>query len=143
MLATLLLAWHAFSPLALALGATGGLLLAVAALGLFALPGWLSRPAIVAGAGLLSAGLLYQTAYARATHAAELRIEREAAAAERARAERAEAITQDLERRAERDRAVLADSERKLQELTDALATHADRDRGCLDRDLARRLRNL
>ncbi|WP_133769132.1 hypothetical protein [Enterovirga rhinocerotis] len=141
--ARLLLAWQALSPFGFGLGFSGLALLAVATLGLVTLPAWLSRPAIVAGAALLAAGLLYQTAYGRATLEAALRAERQAAAAEQLRAERAEAITHDLEARASRDRAALADSRRQLQDLLHALETDPGRDRVCLPDDVARGLRRL
>lgn len=132
----LILIWDALSPLGLLLGAGGGALLAVAAFGLVALPGWLSRPAIVAGGVLLAAGLLYQTAYARATHAAELRRLEAVAEANRRRAEAAEAALADDRRRAAADAAQIAALRREIDETP---RNPAD----CLPADAAERVRRI
>lgn len=132
----LLAIWHALSPLGLLLTAGGGAVLIVVALGLFALPSWLSRPLAVVGAVLVIAGLIYQTAYARATHAAELRQERAVAEANQRRAEAAEtALAADRER-AKADAAQIE----ALRRETDATPQNpAD----CLPDDAAERLRRV
>lgn len=136
LLLSLLFVWHALSPLGLALGAAGGGLLLIAALGLVALPGWLSRPAIVAGGVLLATGLVYQTAYARATHAAELRRLEAVAEQIRQRAAAAEAALAGDRRRAAADAAEIAALKREID------ATPRN-DADCLPADAADRVRRV
>lgn len=130
------LAWQALSPLGLVLGGGGLALLAIAALGLVALPGWLSRPAIVAGAVLLVAGLLYQTAYARGTHAAQMRLVKEIALAARQRAEAVEAALAADRTRAAADAARIEALKREID------ATPPDPGT-CLPAAAARRVRRI
>lgn len=139
----LLFAWHALSPLALLAAAGGVGILAVAAFGLVLLPRWLVRPAIVAGAVLLAGSALWETAVIRTMAADERRAAAASLAAETARAETAEAITREQAASRARDRADLAAMTRRLEELNRDVQTRADRDRVCLPRDLARRLRAL
>lgn len=135
--------WHATSLLGLSASLGGIGLVVVGALGLFSLPSFLTRPFIFGGIALLVLGAVDQNGYARAARAAEIRAAEASAAAERERARKAEAITADLRAQARRDATQLAETNRRLQELTDALDTDPDRDRVCVSRDLARRLRQL
>lgn len=105
-MSTILLVWHALSPLGLFLGSAGLATLVVVAFGLVALPGWLSRPAIIAGGILLAIGAVHELGYAQATHAAEIRRERAVAEANRIRAEAAETALADDRRRAAADAAI-------------------------------------
>lgn len=140
---TLLALLAHLSTFGLSLG-TGGLVILVGALlCLSILPAFVVRPAIAIGASLTVAGLLYSVGYGRGTSAEQARGVELAATAERARAERAEAISRETVDAATRDLADSAARERALQDLVHDLRTAPDRDRACVPRDLARRLRDL
>lgn len=129
------------SPLGLGLGAGGIAILLVALLGLNLLPPILVRPAILVGGSLLAAGAIYQTAYARATHAEQLRGIELARAAEASRTTAAETVTRSISAQAERDRAALAALNRQLEDILHA--PNPSGDRVAIPRDVARRLRGL
>ena len=128
--------WHALSPLGLLLGVGGLGILVVVAFGLVALPGWLSRPAIVAGGILLAIGAVHELGYAQATHAAEVRREREIAEANRLRAETAEAALAADRDRAAADAAITEPMKREID------ATPRD-SRPALPLAAVRRLRSI
>ena len=130
------LAWHALSPLGLGLGAAGAGLLVVVVMGLVTLPGWASRTLTLAAGALLAVGLVYQTGYASATHAAELRRAREIAETNRRRAEAAEAALAADRTRAAADAARIDALKREID------ATPRD-PAGCLPAAAAERVRRV
>lgn len=131
------------SPLGLGLGFGGLVILVGAVLALHLLPSFVVRPIILVGAVMLATGAVYQVAFARATHASQLRQADLARDVEAQRAAAAETITRQIAEQASRDLADLSARNKQLQDLTDALQTSPSRDRVCVDRDLARRLREL
>lgn len=142
-LAFLANAWTAFSPLALLVGGSGIGLVVLALVGLSWLPGFLKRPLIFAGAALLVLSAVYQAGQAKGAHNAFAKDAARAFEAESARADAAERIKSQIAARATQDFARAQADSRKLKELNDALAKAPGRDRLCVDRALARRLRDL
>lgn len=143
LLLTLSHGWTAFSVLSALSGAAGIGLIALALLGTTFLPSFVKQPLIIAGVCLLVGGALYQAGQMKGSR---LAFEAEAAralAAETKRADLAEAINQKQAAQAAKDRAAARADAAKRKELTDAVAKDKNRDRECVDRDLARRLRNL
>lgn len=143
MLAILLQAWAAFSPLASAVGACGLACIVVAFVGAMFVPERLKMPLIGVGALLITGAAIWQAAEAKGAHDAFKVVAAANLKAEHERAEKAEAITKDLAEQATRDLASAQADTRKLKELNDALAHDPRRDGVCVPRDLSRRLRAL
>lgn len=142
-LALLANAWTAFSPLAAVAGLGGVGLLVLALVGLSWLPGFLRRPLIAVGIGLIVGAAIYQAGTAKGAHDAFARDAARALDAERTRTAVARQITERLAVQAVRDLAATQADLQKLKDLNDALRTDPRRDGVCLPRDLSRRLRNL
>ena len=143
MLGVLFQAWAAFSPLATIVGAGGIACVVLAFAGAVFVPERLKMPLIGLGALLIAGAGIWQAAEAKGAHDAFAAAHAAALRAERARADVAEAIARDLAERSRRDAAAAETDALKLKELTDALAKDPRRDRLCVPRDLARRLRSL
>lgn len=143
LLATVQNGCAAFSLVA-ALTGVGGLgLIMLAVLATSWLPAFLRRPLIVAGIAIVVGAALYQAGQAKGAHEAFALDAARAIAAETARAEWSEKIAAAIAAQATRDFAAAQADNIKLKELNDALRTDPHRDRECLDRGLARRLREL
>jgi hypothetical protein len=135
--------WTAFSLISLLTGAGGLGLILLALLGTAYLPGFLRRPLIGAGLALLVGAALFQAGQARGAHEAFAREAARALAAEQTRTKIAKDITDRVAIQAVRDLAAAEATNRKLQEINDAMRKDPDRDRVCVDRGMARRLRAL
>ena len=108
----------------------------------------LSSPGVRVGLlGLAVAALIFalawQSAVAEGARSADARGHALALRAEAERVEAAEAISRDLAEQATRDLADAQADATNLKDLTHALAQDPRRDRVCLDRGIARRLRGL
>lgn len=143
MLGFLFQAWAAFSPLASIVFVCGAALVAVAFAGAVFVPERLKLPLVGLGAALIAGAALWQAAEAKGAHDAFAVAAAANVAAERARADLADALTRDLAEQATRDLAAEQAGSVTLKDLTDALAHDPRRAGACVPRDLARRLRAL
>lgn len=135
--------WTAFSLVSLLTGAGGLGLILLALLGTAYLPGFLRRPLIGAGLALLVGAALFQAGQAKGAHDAFAREAARVLAVEQARTKVARDITDRVAVQAVKDLAAAEATNRKLQEIADAMRKDPDRDRVCVDRGMARRLRAL
>lgn len=142
-LAFLANAWTAFSAPAAAVGLAGALCLLAAFLGLSWLPGFVKRPLIGAGLVLLVGAAAYQAGRAKGAHDAFALDAARAIQTEQARTAAARRVTETLALQATKDLAAAQADIQKLKDMNDALRTDPHRDRECLDRGLAHRLRSL
>lgn len=142
-LLTLANGWTAFSILATLSGIAGIALIALAVFGTTFLPSFIKQPLIIAGICLLVGGALYQAGQAKGAHLAFEAEASRALAAETKRADLAEATNKQQAAQAAKDLAAEKADNAKLKELNDAASKDKDAGVTCVDRDLARRLRNL
>ncbi|MBP2498439.1 hypothetical protein ABID82_005125 [Methylobacterium sp. PvP062] len=143
LLLTLANGWTAFSILATLSGIAGIALIALAVFGTTFLPSFIKQPLIIAGICLIVGGALYQAGQAKGAHLAFEQEASRALDAETKRADLAEAQNKQQAAQAAKDLAAEKADNAKLKELNDVLAKDKDRDRECVDGDVARRLRNL
>ena len=135
--------WTAYSLAATLMGGAGVALLVAAFVATAYLPAFVRHALIIGGAALIGGSALYQAGQAKGAHDAFARDAARAVAAEAARAEAANRITDRIAAQAARDLASERAATTKLQEINDALRKDSARDRECVDRGLARRLRAL
>lgn len=146
-----------FSPTGIAMAIAGSLLASLSSVAVAAVAGSLvlmlvrhrlrsvsARAALLGlAAGLGLFGLLWQGAAADGALKVLARDHALALRAERLRIDLAEGITRDLAEQATRDLAEAQATTPKLKGIDDAMAKDGRRDGVCLDRGMARRLRNL
>ncbi len=142
-LETLAQGWTAFSIPATLAGAGGLGLIAIAFLASAYLPAFLKRPLIAAGICLFVGAALYQAGQAKGVSLETARQLSRSLAAETKRADVAEGVNRRQSDQAAKDLAAERARNTKLKEILDALARDKDAARVCVDRDLARRLRDL
>lgn len=143
MLAFLLAAWTAFSPVAALVGLSGIALILVAVLGLTVLPDALKKVVIALGVALLVGASLFQAGQAKGVALEAAATAARDLAAEKKRADLAEATIAADRAQAAKDRAAAVADQAKLKGLLRDLETHPGTGRVALPRDLARRLRDL
>ncbi|KQP11141.1 hypothetical protein ASF28_08845 [Methylobacterium sp. Leaf99] len=143
MLAFLVNAWTAFSPLAVVAGLGGVAALVLALLGFSWLPGFLKRPLVALGVVLLACAAVYQAGTAKGAHDAFARDAARALAAEKTRTAIARDISDRIVLQAVRDVSAARADAQKLKDLNNAIRTDPQRNRVCVPVGLARRLRNL
>jgi hypothetical protein len=143
LLETLARGWTAFSIPATLAGAGGLGLIALAFLASAYLPAFLKRPLIAAGICLFAGAALFQAGEAKGARDAFAREASRAIAAETKRADLSEAINRSQAAQAAKDLEAERARNSKLKDILDAMARDKDAARVCVDRNIARRLRDL
>jgi hypothetical protein len=115
----------------------------LALVGLSWLPGFLRRPLIAVGIGLIVGAAIYQAGTAKGAHDAFAHDAARALAAEKTRTAIARDISNRIAVQAVRDVSAARADAQKLKDLNDAIRTDPYRNRVCVPVGLARRLRNL
>lgn len=143
MLATLQAGWAAYSFFATAMGAIGVVAILAALLATAWLPAFVRHCLVISGVVFLACAGLLQLGQYRGAHQALLLEAKLAQKAEAIRADLAEKTVAADAAQAEKDRADLAAQNQALKDLLDAQAKAPRAARECVDRDVARRLRQL
>ncbi len=134
-------AWVAYSFTA-TLGVGLGIAAVVIGLATVAwLPAFLRYPLILAGTLAIVGSAMLQAGQARGVHLEQLRQQERATAAEATRADLAEKTRDEIAARAAADNAQLAQKTQELEKLLNDQSAQGDAE--CLDRGIARRLRDL